>query len=73
VVGTQGSTTPTSTSVTAGSAPTTDSGVTAATNPTGLLPFTGGSSSGPIFGLASLAVGGIALALATRKKQSRDS
>jgi LPXTG-motif cell wall-anchored protein len=38
-----------------------------------LLPFTGGSSNGPIFGLASLAVGGIALALATRKKQSRDS
>jgi hypothetical protein len=74
-VGPQGSTSPTSTPVTAGgSTPPSDSGVTANTSPlTGSLPFTGGSSTGPIFGLASLVAGGIALTVAHRKKQSRDS
>jgi hypothetical protein len=75
-VGPQGSTSPTSTPVgpQGSTAPTSDSGVTANTSPaTGSLPFTGGSSTGPIFGLASLVAGGIALTVAHRKKQSRDS
>ena len=72
---TEGSTTPS----TGGSTTTAGPGVTAQGTPTtlgplaGTLPFTGGSETGPIFGLASLAAGALAIALAHRKNQSRDS
>ena len=59
--------TATSSTIVAGA--TTTSTVTSDT--TGSLPFTGGGDAGPIFGLASLGAGAIAVTLA-RRKRSRD-
>ena len=63
-LGSTGSTT----STTASSTPTQ---VTTAANPPGSLPFTGGSDAGPMFGLASLAAGALALAVAGRRNRHR--
>jgi hypothetical protein len=72
-VGPEGSTSSTVTA-NSGSTPTSASPVTAAGNNSGgSLPFTGGSSSGPIFGVVSLAAGALALTLARRRNHPRDS
>ena len=51
--------------------PTSASEVTVAATPPGSLPLTGGSDNGPVFGLASLVAGAIALVFAKRRNQPR--
>jgi hypothetical protein len=67
-VGPEGSTVPTSTTTTPSTSTSSPTNVTTAATPPGSLPFTGGSSAGPIFGLASLITGALALAFAKRRK-----
>jgi hypothetical protein len=73
----EGSTVQTSTTVKTGAlgstSTTAPTGVTAASTPTttgnGSLPFTGNSNAGPMFGLASLVAGGVALAFTHNRRK----